>query len=89
MVTFDHMRAGQSATRRVVLRGSKPFRVIAIEGLGDGLSADLPSEASPTQFLTLKFEARQLGPTHRQLRIRTDLDQEGPATVTVQASVVP
>ena len=40
-------------------------------------------------FVLLKYEPAKKGVFHRQLTIKTDLEQEGPQIVTVDASVEP
>lgn len=88
-VNLGSIKAGESITRPLLIKGSKPFRITAIEGLGDGLQCDLPTAASPLHKLTLKCQTSQPGEFQRQLRIKTDLDAEASVTVTVVGEVVP
>src|SRR5262249_54999154 len=46
-------RVGDTLVRRAVVRGQKPFRVLAVDGLGDGLAlgADLSPAALPVQTI--------------------------------------
>lgn len=85
-VRFDAVPVGQPATQRVLVRAAKPFKVLGVDGAGDGITADLPAAAAalPVQFLTIKFDPKQSGAVQKVLRIRTDLDG-GIATLPVEA----
>jgi hypothetical protein len=88
---LNDLHAGQQVTRRVMVRGSRPFRILSVEGAGDGIgtATTLPSQQPQVQqSLTLKCQLTQPGAFQRQLRIKTDL-QEAPVTVTVEGKVVP
>jgi len=41
------VKVGETLTRRVVVRGNKPFRVLGVEGLGEGMQLDPPPSATP------------------------------------------
>jgi hypothetical protein len=82
------VKAGEALTRRVVLRGGKPFRVLSVEG-GDGVAAaDLAATPAAVQTVTLKCQFGQTGDLKRVLKIKTDL-QEAPVVVVVEGSVTP
>jgi hypothetical protein len=81
---------GQTVTRRVNVYGGKPFKILAIEGLGDGIqAADLPQAAASVQTVTLSCQAAQPGEYRRQLRIQTDLPDQPPVVVTIEGTVAP
>jgi hypothetical protein len=85
------LQLGAESTGRVFVKGSKPFRILSIEGLGDGLTtqAQFPSpEAQERHTLLLRCQPPKAGEFRRVLQIKTDL-QEAPVTVTVEASVAP
>ncbi len=88
-VQFDAVKVGDSTSQRVIVRAAKPFRVLGVDGAGDGLTVALPASGAPVpvQFLTIKFEPKKLGLVTRSLRIRTDLDG-GTATLPVEAEGV-
>lgn len=88
-VRMGNLKVGESVTRLVVIRASKPFRIVAIEGQGDGVVADLPTAANQVQVLKVKFQPVKPGELRRQLQIKTDLDQEAAAAVTLEGSVEP
>jgi hypothetical protein len=89
IVNFGNMKVGESGTKLVVIRASKPFRIGAIEGQGDGLVVDLPPAANNVQLLKLKFQPVKPGEVKKQLRIKTDLDRESSALVMVEGTVEP
>lgn len=88
-VRFDAVAVGQSAGQRVLIRAAKPFKIVGVDGAGDGITVELPAAggALPVQFITIKFDPKQTGSVTRQLRIRTDLDG-GTATLPVEAEAV-
>jgi hypothetical protein len=81
-------RVGETITQRVNVIGGKPFRVVAIEGLGDGIQAELPTTAAPVQTITFVYRPVQAGALRRQFQIKTDLPGQGPVTVTIEADAV-
>jgi hypothetical protein len=85
-VRFDNVKVGESASQRVLVRAAKPFKVLGVDGAGQGVTVELPaaSAALPVQFVTVKFDPKQAGQVVRTLRIRTDLDG-GIATLPVDA----
>lgn len=75
-IRFDPLPVGQSTSHRVLIRAAKPFKVVGVDGVGDGITVELPAAGAPlpVQFITVKFDPKQVGTVSRQLRIRTDLD---------------
>jgi hypothetical protein len=81
------VKLGEAVTRRVVIKGTKPFKVLGVEGLGDDITIDLPKEAAPQHILAIKCQFTKAGDFKRELKIKTDL-QEAPLIVTVEGSAV-
>jgi hypothetical protein len=75
-VQFDSVPVGQTVSQRVLVRAARPFRILSVEGDGQGVSVELPpgNNALPVQFVTVKFTPAQAGPVQRTLRLLTDLD---------------
>lgn len=88
-VSMGVLKVGEQITKKVVVRGSKPFKITAVDGLGDGVEADLPPAAAAVQIVTLKYQPGQAGELHKQLRFKTDLDKESSATVNVEGKATP
>ena len=84
-LNFAATKEGEAETRRVVVRGSRPFRIVAIDGQGDGVTAVVPDREAATQIVEIRFQPAQPGELKKQLTIRTNLDNES-VTVTVQGS---
>ena len=89
-VSLGSIKIGEPLTRRVVVRGSKPFRVLSVEGLGDGMTLDpaLSDTPAAVQVVTFKLQLTKPGDFKYDVRIKTDL-QDAPATVTIEGSAGP
>ncbi|MCS7270114.1 MAG: hypothetical protein NZ703_03420, partial [Gemmataceae bacterium] len=76
-IQFDSVSSGQTVSQRVLVRAARPFRIVSVEGEGQGITVELPpgNNPLPVQFLTVKFTPQQSGPVQRTLRIRTDLEE--------------
>jgi hypothetical protein len=84
------IKVGSAVMRKVVVRGTQPFRVVAVEGTDDGISlaGEPPATAALQQVLTFKCQPNQPGEFKRELKIKTDLD-DAPVTVTIEGSATP
>ena len=87
-LAVNGLKVGESQTKKVVIRAERPFRILAIDGQGDGVTAEIPDREDSTMILSIKIEPAKAGELRKQLTIRTDLDKET-ATVTVQGEVEP
>jgi hypothetical protein len=90
-VRIDGIAVGQSASQRVFVRASKPFRVLGVDGAGDGLTVEMPQASTPpqlVQLLTVKFEPGKPGVVGGELRIKTDLDGGAVVILPVEAEGV-
>lgn len=79
-------KVGETVTMRVNVIGGKPFRVTGIEGLGDGIQADVPQTAATVQTITFTFQPTRAGELRRQCQIKTDLPGQGPVTVSIEGT---
>jgi hypothetical protein len=84
------VKAGEVLTRRVVVRGNRPFRVVGVDGTGDGIILDgtPATTAAPVQILTFKCQIAAPGDFRRALKIKTDL-QDIPVMLTVEGTAAP
>jgi hypothetical protein len=83
------VKAGDTLTRRVVVRGSRSFLVRSVDSSGDGIALDpLPITPATVQIITFKCQIAKAGEFKRQLRIKTDM-QEAPAIVTIEGNAMP
>jgi hypothetical protein len=90
LLTLERVKVGDTITRKVVVRSSKPFRIIGLEGVGDGISlgAELSPTASTVQFVTLRCQFSTPGEFRREVKIKTDL-QDSTANVILEGNTVP
>ena len=85
-VNVGSVRVGETVTKKVILRGGKAFRVLGVDGTGDGVALD--SELGPAasvQTLSFKCQLSQAGDFKRVLKIKTDV-QDDPVTITVEGT---
>jgi hypothetical protein len=88
MLQMGSPKVGETVSRRVIVHGGKPFRIVAIEGLGDGIQADIPQTAAEVQAVTFTFQPALAGAVRRQFQIVTDLAGQAPVTVTIEGEGV-
>ena len=92
-IRLDPVPIGQSTGQRVSIRAAKPFKVLGVDGVGDGITVDLPTLGAMgapmpnVQVITIKFDPTTPGTVSRVLRIRTDLEG-GIATLPIEAEGV-
>ncbi len=87
--TFGPVRAGEAAERRVIVRGTEPFRITDIVGADEQVRVQPGSPArKPVHVVTIKLDPKQPGDLSRTLRIMTDLKEEGAIEFPVVAQVV-
>lgn len=90
-VKFTSAKVGAAVDYKISVRGSgKPFRIIDVEGLTDGLSIAEPvpsPEAKPVHILTLKWTPT--GPSNLQKKIVLKTDAGPTATVAVEGAANP
>jgi hypothetical protein len=86
-LTLTGVKTGDAITRRVVVRGAKPFRILGVKGLGDGITLSASPSATPAEVQTVTFSCQfdKPGDIHRELRIETDL-QDAPVIVVLDGS---
>ena len=72
-------------TGRYIVRASKPFKIVSLEGSGDGFSiAKADDNAKPLHILTVSFkpeESKLQGELQHKFKITTDLTEEAPLEV--------
>lgn len=80
------VKVGEAVTRRVQVKGNKPFKILSVEGVGEGVEAvDLSANTGDRQTVTFKCQFSKNGEFKRELRIKTDL-QETPLVVTIEGN---
>ncbi|MSU80581.1 MAG: DUF1573 domain-containing protein [Gemmataceae bacterium] len=87
-IAVRDMKAGETVTKKVFVRASKAFRIIGVDGQGDGITVDIPNRQDTTLVLTVNIQPTAIGDIRKQLLIRTDLDAETTPLI-VEVSVSP
>jgi hypothetical protein len=90
-VKFESVAINGNGSQRVLIRAAKPFKLVGVEGTGEGLSVELPATANsalPVQVLTVKFDRAKPAALNRELRVKTDLDGGAVLTLPVTADEV-
>jgi hypothetical protein len=83
------LKVGQALTKKIFVRGNRPFRIMSVDGLGEGVTVQFEQgRMAATHFLTVQCQPQRAGALQRQLVIRTDLDKES-ATVALDVNVAP
>ena len=72
---YGTIKAGSTINRRVTLRSSIPFKVLAVEGQGNGLSAVVPQTTSTVHSILIQWRPNDAGEMRTELRLRTDSDK--------------
>jgi len=88
VVNMGKIQAGMEKTMRVQVRGAKQFRILGVDGAGDGVKVEVPTAVAASHLLTIRFATSQVGEVRRQLLIRTDLDN-AVLTLPLEATVSP
>lgn len=89
-VILGPVKAGGESERKIIVRGSEPFRITKIEGTDDSWSVQESSpESKPVHVLTVKLRGKNPGELSKTLRVLTDLKQEGDVEFQATAQVVP
>lgn len=87
-ILVKDLKVGESTTKKVFIRASRPFRVVGVDGQGDGVTVEIPNRQDTTQVLTVNVNPTKAGDIRRQLMIRTDMN--GDATpLLIEATIEP
>jgi hypothetical protein len=89
-LNLGSVKVGDTLTRRVVVRGTKAFKLQGIDGLGNGLKLgnELTTEEAAVQTVTFQIQIEKAGEFKREVKIRTAL-QETPLVVTIEGNAAP
>jgi hypothetical protein len=86
-LSLGEIKTGVPHIRRVVIRGNKNFRILGVQGTGDGIEIEgaLPAMEETVHFLTFKCKLDNAGAFRREVKIRTTM-QETPITVLIEGN---
>jgi hypothetical protein len=82
-------KVGDTVRYKVLVSGAKPFKILSVDGVGDGLEADLPTNPAQVQTVVLRYLPPKSGEVKRVLHIKTDLDTNPAVTVELAGNVAP
>jgi hypothetical protein len=89
VLALGQVKAGAPSERKVIVRGSQPFRITGIEGTDTVLAAQSSTtDPRPVHVLTVTVTPSDEGELSRSLRIHTDLPADGDTDLAVKANVV-
>jgi hypothetical protein len=89
-VALGPVKVSGENERRVVIRGSQPFKVTAIEGTDEELIVkDSTEEAKQVHVLTVKIKPTKAGEVKRRIKVKTDLKEENEVDINVTATITP
>jgi hypothetical protein len=89
-VTLGQLRVKGEGERRVIVRGTKPFKITRVQGTDDQvLVKDNTPEAKAVHVLTVRLKAAKAGEVRRTLRVLTDLPEDNKIDFQVSALVMP
>jgi hypothetical protein len=84
---FGSVKPGAAAEKRVIVRGSQPFRIKEIQGTDETVTAEVSDkDAKPAHVLTIKVKPTAAGDLNRTLKIVTDLGGESTVELPVRAT---
>jgi hypothetical protein len=88
-VVLGEVKAGKQVERRLIVRGSTPFRITGIKGTDKLLSVrEAEADSKPVHVLTVTLRPNKPGEMNRSLRILTDLPNESDIEFNARAKVV-
>ncbi len=79
---------GQKESKFVMLQGSRPFRILKVEGADDNLEVTLPPTATPIPIVKIIFKPTKAGSFKNELKFVTDLDPNSKPTVVVEGTAI-
>jgi hypothetical protein len=83
------VKVGAEAERKVYVRAGAAFRILGVDGAGDGVTAQASRpDAVPVHVLTVKVQPTQPGAVQKILTVRTDLAGGATVPVRVEATAV-
>jgi hypothetical protein len=88
-VALGEVRPGAEVERKVVVRGSKPFKITRIDGIDGRWSVqDATTESKPVHVLTIKLKAGDAGELAKKFKVVTDLKEDAEVEFQANAQVI-
>lgn len=84
------LHPGQAVTKRLVVRGTQPFRVLQVDCGNEAFQFEVSDEAKTLHFIPVTFQAdQQTGELNETIQIATDLGGGTTVTCTATATIQP
>jgi hypothetical protein len=88
VLTMGVVRSGETVSKRLVVRGQKPFRVVAVRCSDESFSFATSDEAKSIHLIPVTFTASPTpGSFKTEIQIETDLESGAAATCVATATV--
>jgi hypothetical protein len=86
-IAFGAVQVGQTAEKRVIIRGAQPFKITGFEGTDESVSVkDQGDSARPVHVLTVTVKPSSAGELNKTIKVQTDLPADNVAEVPVKAT---
>lgn len=69
---YGTVKAGGTMNRRITLRSSAPFKILGVDGQGNGISVAVPNTTAAVHSMLIQWRPVDAGEMKMELRIRTD-----------------
>lgn len=86
LLSLGNVKVGEVTRKKVLVRGSKPFRILSVEGNNADVSVELPSTSARVQLVQIVYRPSRIGDVQTTLLFKTDLDVGGTAKVKLSGS---
>jgi len=87
-IVVRDLKVGESQTKKVFVKAPRPFRILAVDGQGEGVTVDVPTMQDAMIVLTVHIAPLKAGELRKQLVIRTDIDS-APTPLVIEANIAP
>ena len=88
-IVLGNVPAGKEVTKKLVVRGKKPFKILSIECDDDCFTFEKVDESKSLHLVSVKFKPRHdaEGKIHKSIRIRTDRN-DNVVSIDAHATVI-
>lgn len=89
-MTLGQVKMGAKTERKVIVKGTQPFKITGVQGGGGQVAiTDASTESKPVHVLTVALNPTKPGEQRWTLRIETDLPGSSSVELQAQAEIVP
>jgi hypothetical protein len=88
-VLLGDVKFGEQVSKKVIVRGRKPFRIVSIKCDEDSFQFNVDDQPNERHVVEIVFDAKkEVGSVKQLIHITTDLGESFQATLTAYATVV-